>query len=98
MRDLLGGDPTEVPQAYADADPAVVLAGGTDVPVIVLHGSADRHVPLANSDWASRTPGVELRVLGPGPTTSVSSTPGPPSRPRWLLALDDLAGGVRAGR
>jgi pimeloyl-ACP methyl ester carboxylesterase len=63
VRALMGGAPDRAD--YGPADPATLLAarrpGG--VPVVVLHGTRDDRVPLANSDWARDRPGVTLRVL-----------------------------------
>jgi acetyl esterase/lipase len=63
VRALMGGGPGEVD--YRPADPATLLArprpGG--VPVVVLHGDLDRHVPLGHSAWARDRPGVRLTVL-----------------------------------
>jgi acetyl esterase/lipase len=60
---LMGGGPDEHPERYAEADPAYRLATGEHPPVVVVHGTADRHVPAANSDWARPLAGVELRLL-----------------------------------
>ena len=40
---LLGGSPSDVPEAYAAADPTANLPLG--VPAVVLHGEDDRQVP-----------------------------------------------------
>jgi acetyl esterase/lipase len=63
VRELLGGGPDEHPRRYADADPSVRLADPPDCELVVVHGSADRQVPLANSGWARPLDHVELRVL-----------------------------------
>ncbi len=63
VRALLGGSPAEHPSRYAEADPAVRLADAPGCDVVVVHGSADRHVPVANSAWAGSLPHVDLRVL-----------------------------------
>ncbi len=55
---LLGGSPTEVPDRYAAADPA--LLGPTPYPLVVVHGTADERVPegVADAWWrAAATPG-----------------------------------------
>lgn len=50
VRDLLGGEPDDHPEAYADADVAARLrAGEPTPPVLVLHGSADDLVPVEHS-------------------------------------------------
>ena len=43
-QDLLGGEPCEVPDAYAAADVVRLLPG--HVPVAVIHGDADQRVPV----------------------------------------------------
>lgn len=63
VRALLGGGPEERPARYAEADPALGLASDPGIPVVVVHGTADLEVPVANSRWASRLPHVDLRVL-----------------------------------
>jgi acetyl esterase/lipase len=65
VRALLGGSSTEHPERYAAADPARRLAGHAPnrPEVVVLHGTSDHHVPVANSDWAERAAGVTLRRL-----------------------------------
>lgn len=67
VRALLGGSPAEFPDRYAEADPAYLLRDpATPRPagrVVVLHGTADRQVPLGNSDWTADVAEVELRVL-----------------------------------
>lgn len=42
-RELLGGGPADVPERYAAADPLRLAPAG--VPMILLHGTDDRHVP-----------------------------------------------------
>lgn len=63
VRDLMGGGPEELPEEYDAADPAVRLAAPPACEVVVLHGTADDKVPLANSDWATHLDHVDLRVL-----------------------------------
>ncbi|MFC7547091.1 alpha/beta hydrolase family protein [Plantactinospora sp. GCM10030261] len=41
---LLGGGPDEVPERYAAADPALTVP--PPAPVVVVHGTADRQVPV----------------------------------------------------
>lgn len=60
---LMGGSPVNLPEAYAEADPAVRLATAPAARVIVLHGTADPLVPVENSAWARHNPDVELRLL-----------------------------------
>lgn len=61
---LLGGSPTEVPERFAAADPA--LLGPTPEPLVVVHGEADEQVPVAvaHAWWAAAaTPGRDRLVL-----------------------------------
>ncbi len=46
---LLGGGPDDVPDRYADADPARLLADPEHPPIVVLHGADDDRVPAAHS-------------------------------------------------
>lgn len=59
---LLGGGPQLVPQAYASADVAARLRAGeaAGCPLVVLHGSDDRQVPVA---YTADLTNVEKRVL-----------------------------------
>ena len=62
VEEFLGGTPTESPEAYAAADP-VGLA--PQVPVRVLHGTADAVIPLAISErYVAAHPGVRLETVG----------------------------------
>ncbi len=46
---LLGGEPADVPERYAAADPGTRLVTRPDCEVIVVHGKQDDVVPVANS-------------------------------------------------
>ncbi len=46
--DLLGGDPSEVPERYAVASPIELVALG--VPTLCVHGTADGNVPISQSE------------------------------------------------
>jgi acetyl esterase/lipase len=59
---LLGGDPTAVPENYEAADVLSLLPG--DVPVTVVHGTADDAVPVAMSRRLAR------RAAGTAPAGS----------------------------
>ncbi len=65
VRALLGGSSTAHPERYAAADPARRLSvpGPGRPGIVVLHGTADQQVPVANSDWAVAAAGVTLRRL-----------------------------------
>ena len=61
---LLGGDPDEVPERYAAADPALRLSPATPCDLVVLHGLDDDVVPVGNSrGLVARHPFVELVEL-----------------------------------
>jgi acetyl esterase/lipase len=60
VRALLGGGPEELPEVFLEADPALRLATAPGPAVVVLHGTADVQVPLANSDWAIGRDHVDL--------------------------------------
>jgi acetyl esterase/lipase len=47
-QELLGGEPSEVPEAYEEADPARRLPLG--VPQLLVHGTADDRVPFAHAE------------------------------------------------
>lgn len=51
-RDLLGGEPGDVGEAYADADVVGLLPGA--VPVTLIQGDADRQVPVEMNRQLSR--------------------------------------------
>jgi acetyl esterase/lipase len=90
VRALLGGSAAEVPDRYSAADPATRLAtaGPAHPPLVVLHGTADLVVPVTNSHWARRVPGVELRRLeGVGHFELID-----PLDPIWPEVLAALAG------
>ncbi len=58
---LLAGSPDDVPDRYAEADPARL--GAPAVPVIALHGDADTTVPLELSRSYAEATGQQLVVL-----------------------------------
>jgi pimeloyl-ACP methyl ester carboxylesterase len=47
VRNLMGGEPDEVPERYAVADPAALPP--PPVPVTLVHGTADEQVPAGMS-------------------------------------------------
>ncbi|MEV7231869.1 alpha/beta hydrolase [Polymorphospora sp. NPDC051019] len=76
--ELLGGDPDERPEVYAQADPMARVPIG--VPQLVVHGTADTHVPVVLS---------RRYVAGVGPEAELLELPGvdhfeliDPGRPR----------------
>lgn len=86
--DYLGGSPSENPQAYAQASPLALVPLG--VPSVCVHGTADVHVPLRQSqDFvdAARKAGdrTELQTFDGDhfPPVTVGS-------PAWDLCVDGL--------
>jgi acetyl esterase/lipase len=62
VADLLGGSPDEVPDRYAATDPCVLPPPA--IPVVLVHGTDDRQVPLDLSRrYAAHNPSAELRIL-----------------------------------
>jgi acetyl esterase/lipase len=87
---LLGGTSSEHPERYAAADPArrLTVPAPHQARVVVLHGTVDEHVPVANSDWAEAADGVTLRRLeGVDHFRLVD-----PDDPAWAEVLTALAG------
>lgn len=61
-QDLMGGEPAEVPERYARADPAAMLPIG--VPVTLVHGEADGNVPLhVSRRYAERARSDDVRLV-----------------------------------
>lgn len=89
---FLGGSPTEVPDAYAIADPAALRPS---IPARILHGDADDSVPVALSEGYVRgvdsgSCGLEV-VAGAGHMDWAD-----PTTQAWTAltaTLDDLIGG-----
>ncbi|MEJ2856664.1 MULTISPECIES: alpha/beta hydrolase family protein [unclassified Saccharothrix] len=59
--ELLGGTPDEVPARYADASPAALLP--ITKPMVLVHGTDDEDVPVAQSEAFAAASGAELAVL-----------------------------------
>jgi acetyl esterase/lipase len=59
MEDFLGGSNEELPERYAEASPILSYKAG-DAPVLLIHGTLDRLVPLEQSVKMAR----RLTVLG----------------------------------
>jgi acetyl esterase/lipase len=90
VRDLLGGSSTRHPERYAAADPARRLAapGANRPDVVVLHGTLDQHVPVANSDWAERAALVTSKRLdGVGHFELID-----PEEPAWREVVAAVTG------
>lgn len=87
-RALLGGGPADRPDRYAAADP--LRLAPPDVPVTLLHGTADRQVPPAFS---------RRYAAAAGPSANLRELPGiehfsliDPESPAWPAVLDAVAG------
>lgn len=86
---LMGGSPSEHPERYAAADPAALLRRAAPVPPItVLHGTADRQVPVAHSRDLPGVSHVEL----PGVDHFALIDPLSAAWPRVVSALRGAAG------
>ena len=84
---FLGGAPEEVPQRYDAADPATRFATRPGCRVVVVHGTQDTNVPVANSrGLASRHRFVDLREL-PGADHFALIDPGSAAWPAVLSAV-----------
>ena len=89
-RDLLGGGPSEVPERYRQADPAQLPPTG--IPVTLLHGADDEHVPVALSRAYAST------AWGAGDIAELRELPGcehfgliDPMSSAWPAVLDAMA-------
>jgi len=58
---LLGGDPDEVPERYAVADPVALAPSG--VPAVLLHSEQDGVVPISQSEEYVRAAGPGARLV-----------------------------------
>lgn len=95
VRDLLGGGPGDRGPTYDDADPASLWRGpGSRAPVVVLHGTADRQVPVQNAGWMEGAAGIDLRLLD-GVDHFALVDPGSAAWPEVLRAVGDAAGSAR---
>jgi acetyl esterase/lipase len=85
VRSLMGGGPDEVPERYAVADPAALPP--PDVPVTLIHGSADDQVPVEMSraiPW-----GTLVEIPGAGHFDLID-----PQSPVWPRVTAVLAGAL----
>ena len=84
---FLGGEPSDVPERYDAADPMTRLGPGTAPEVVVLHGTDDDIVPVANSrGLAAAHPEVDLRELAGIEHFGVID----PTSPAWPALLESL--------
>ncbi len=59
---LMGSSPAQQPRAWRQADPAML--GTPPMPVALVHGSRDEHVPLSVSQsYTAAVPQAQLRVI-----------------------------------
>ncbi len=87
--DLLGGGPDELPERYATASPAELVPTG--VPTVCVHGSADRIVPLSQSEAfvaAATAAGDEAEVVVVDGADHFAVID--PGHPAWQVVLDRL--------
>lgn len=84
VADLLGGGPDAVPDRYRIASPVAMAPLGA--PVVCVHGTADRTVPLRQS---------ERFVVAAGAQAELVALPGighfeliDPSQPAWIVCRD----------
>ncbi|MFC4942151.1 alpha/beta hydrolase family protein [Pseudonocardia sp. GCM10023141] len=86
MQDLLGGEPTAVSERYAIASPIARLPLG--VRVICVHGTADRNVPIRQSERfvAAAGSAAELITLDGVDHFAVID----PSTPAWAACRDGV--------
>jgi acetyl esterase/lipase len=94
VQQLLGGEPADVPERYATADPVRLVPAGVDV--LCVHGSGDDVVPAEQSTRyaaaaAARGVHVDVRLV-PGDHGVLIDPAGEP----WALVRDWLRS--RAGR
>jgi acetyl esterase/lipase len=88
---LLGGDPAEVPQRWAQADPLRRIPLG--VPVGLVHGTHDQTVdPQRSRDYAAaaQAAGAPVMLIE---TAGEHRDPIDPSKPAWRAAADWLGPG-----
>ncbi len=91
---LLGGHLVEQPERYAQCDPSAPLPPAART--VIVHGSEDRHVPIALSHryieaTLAETADVRLDVIEGAEHFAVIE-PGSPAWPRVLAALDSVLG------
>lgn len=84
VQDLLGGEPGDVPDRYALGSPVARVPIG--VPVVCVHGTADRNVPIRQSERfvAAAGAGAELVPLAGVDHFALID----PSTPAWQACRD----------
>ena len=92
-RSLLGGAPSDVPERWAQADPARAVPS---VPVLVAHPAGDETVPLARSvEYVERCRAAGADVTLVAPPGEMHRDPIDPTSATWAAAAQWLDG-VRA--
>ena len=94
---LLGGSPAQFPQRYAMADPAAQACPA--VPIVAIHGTADRVVPITNArDFRARPrcPSARVSLVEvPGATHLSLIRPGAVGYGQTLATISATVAGVR---
>src|SRR4051794_15528291 len=85
VRALMGGVAQRQGDAYDAADPAVRLHHPPACDVVILHGTEDDVVPVANNEWARTLPHVDLRPLPTDHDELVD-----PAQPIWREVVQAL--------
>lgn len=89
MQDLLGGEPAAVPDRYALASPIARLPLG--VPVVCVHGTADRNVPIRQSERFVAAAGAAAELVSlPGVDHFAVIDPGTPAWAECRSAVERL--------
>lgn len=90
-QDLLGGEPEDVPESYADIDPIRLAPAG--VPVALVHGDADDRVPVDMSRRYAQRAGTGIVEL-PGAGHFDLIDPESSAWPRVVTAVTALIDGA----
>jgi acetyl esterase/lipase len=86
---LMGGEPREVPERYAQADPMQLLPAGK--PLLLVHGSDDATIPVERTREyveAARAAGDDVTLIEPHPGGHRSHID--PRSSAWRAAVDWL--------
>lgn len=92
VADLLGGGPDDAGERYAAADPVALAPAG--VPQLLVHGTRDEIVPLAQSESYVRVAGAEVELLT---VEADHFDVVDPAHAAWHAVLERLPGLLRAG-
>lgn len=87
VRDLLGGDPDEVPDRYAVADPSALAP--PPVPVLLVHAPGDDNVPISQSEAYADRAGAQAELVRVDGDHFTVIDPGDAS---WELTMEWVAG------